>query len=266
VPIALPERAEMLVELAHALAPPQWGRVLALAVARHDPDDPPEAAVAAYERTTEAMKEAVRSASRARRHFEGITCVEADVVEAIEKNVAQRKPEILLLGMSRLDRPENAEFLERVVGDHMRDVAIFRPSAETFSLAGVRRILVPVAGSSGHDPLRARVLGLLERARHREVTLLRVVGTEAERHGAERQLAELADDINASNHVVEVATDPLPSLLTHVSNSDLVIIGLSRRRGAPLFGHVVRSIAADSGTSLLMIARTTRATRKQVTG
>ncbi|MCA8925404.1 MAG: hypothetical protein KDD82_26580, partial [Planctomycetes bacterium] len=92
----------------------------------------------------------------------------------------------------------------------------------------------------------------------RDVTLWRAVRDEAERRGATERLAELAEDIRASAHRVEVSADPAELLVTEAADFDLVIIGLSRQPGTPLFGHVVRAIAAQPHTALLMIARTKR--------
>ena len=255
VPLANPARSDVLLTLAHALAPPGWGRVLALSVARHDPSEPPEAGAAAYDRSQEAMRKAVLAACRLERHFEGVVMVEREVEPAIRRAIRERRPEVVVFGMSHLEAPDSTALLERVVAQAACDVVILNAPPE-FAPHQVQRILVPVAGAGGHDPLRAQILGTFERAKAREVTLLQVLTDPARRAAAAERLAELADDLGGARCEVEVAQDPEQALLARAADSDLVVIGLNRRPGAPLFGHVVRAIAARAEVPLLMIART----------
>ena len=62
--------------------------------------------------------------------------------DLIKRTIRERRPEILLLGMSSLDTPESTAFLERVVSDSPLDVAILS-APEGFSLQDVQRVLPP---------------------------------------------------------------------------------------------------------------------------
>ncbi|RMG09666.1 MAG: amino acid permease [Planctomycetota bacterium] len=256
VPLANPARAAALTSFAYALAPQGWGRVLGLTVVTHDPQGAvPEEFSAKLEAAQAAQRAAAHRASELGIGFEGVLTVDADFVRATRRLIRERAPEVVLFGMSRLDRPGSGGFLERVVADSPSDVVILN-APEDFSPDRVERILVPVAGAASHDPLRARVLGMLERAKPREVTLLRVVSKPEEAPAAAKQLAELAEDLGAARHLVEVG-DFLPILLTHARQADLVVLGSSRRPGTPLLGSFVRTLAAEPDVCLLALARRT---------
>ena len=77
-----------------------------------------------------------------------------------------------------------------------------------------------MAGGSGHDPLRARVLGLLQREHCHQVTLLRILPHESARAAATRQLEALGEDLGGARCVVEVDADPIAVILRHAREFD----------------------------------------------
>ena len=257
VPLANPDRAETLVRFASALVPRRFGRLLALTVAVHDPDGRPGEGVVAYERTQSAMRRAVDTTCRLKRPFEGAMVLDADVPEAVARVIAERDPEVVLLGMSKLDAEAGTRMLERVIAAAEADVVVLN-APPTWNPDEVRSILVPVAGQGGHNPLRARVIGMFQRERACEVRLIRVVRSEAEQAKARALLEHVKDDLGSEHGEVVVSGNAAREVIQRSKDVDLIVLGLSRDAGRQrLVGDFVRLIAAEAECPLVAIARAT---------
>ncbi|MGE0710382.1 MAG: amino acid permease [Planctomycetota bacterium] len=260
VPLANPARAEALVTLGNALAPRRTGRVLALSVAQYDEEqDSPEQGVAAYERGQAAVRKAVEVSCKVGRPFEGVVLLAPDVAKAIARTAAEREPEAVLLGMSGLDTAEGTRLLERLMAQTHADVVVVEAPLE-WRPEAVRRILVPVGGETGHDPLRARLLGMFRREHEHEVTFLRVLRPGDDRVRAEEDLRELAADLGYGPEqcAIEVSEDAAATLVTRSRDVDLIVLGLGRPRGTgPRISPFVQRIAREAVCPLIAIGHPT---------
>ncbi|GIW72050.1 MAG: hypothetical protein KatS3mg102_1592 [Planctomycetota bacterium] len=255
VPLANPERAEALMSFAHALAVPGAGRVLALGIAAHAGE--PAGALAAYDRVQAALRRALAASARHGRGFEAVVRLEPDVPAGIAAVVRERHPEVLLLGMSRLEEPAGTALLDQLIEQTAADLAILQAPAGWELDASVRRVLVPVAGQASHDRLRARVVGTLVREGARTVRLLRVLAPGADRTRAEQLMLLEAEDMGLSHAqctIVEAA-DAAAAVLEHAAAADLLVLGLGRRRGRRvLIGEFVLQVARHAPCPLLALA------------
>lgn len=259
VPLANPDRADTLMTLANGLAPRRAGRVLALAVASHQGELPDaEEGLVAYERCQEALRKAVVASCRAQRTFEAVVMLAADVAKTISKVAAERQPEVVLVGMSRLDAESGgSRLIERLVVRSNADLVVVE-APPSWGPSGLKKILVPIGGRTSHDPLRARLLGVLTRESEHEVEVqfLRVVRDEAEQPRALMQLHDLAQDLGRSPEDcrVQVSQDAGGAIIAAAESADLIVMGLTAQAGKPLIGPFVERLAGEASCPLIAIA------------
>jgi len=232
VPIANPDRAEALLRFAYALAAPGVGRVLVLTVVPQDPTKGGEAGLAAFSRVQAALPRCVEAACRMGRTFEGTVLVVKDVRDAIARTAAERAPETVLLGMSNMAQAGGLALLEGIIGSTSADVAVLN-APPGWSLDGVRRVLVPVAGGAPNDPLRARVLGTLLREGGRNARILRVLAPGDDRGDAERDLHRQAEDLGLGpdSCLIEEGSDAVAVIVSQSAEADLLILGFGAQDG-----------------------------------
>lgn len=261
VPLANPTRAETLLTFADALAPRSVGRVLALAVAPHDPGkDTTPAGQAAFDRACVPMRVAAAAACRLERPFEGSILLAQDVAAAVTRVAGERRAEIVLLGMSSLEDSAGTGLLQKLIAGSGADVVVLK-APETWNHGAVRRALVPVGGEARHDALRARIVALLQRGGQTEVTLLRVIRSEEQRAEARTYLEDVADDLGLprSSAVIELAADPAAAVIARGQAADLVVLGLGAGQGRQAeVGPFVLRIAREVSCPLVAIARRPR--------
>lgn len=255
VPLANPDRAEALVWLGNALAPRRTGRVLALAVAPYDEEAEPEQGVEAYRRSSQALERAVAASCQVARPFEAVVLLAPDVVKAISRTAREREPEAVLLGMSQLDSEQGTKLLERLLERTSSDVVVVNSPVD-WRPEQVQRILVPVGGETGHDPLRARLLGMFRRyGQDVEVTFLRLLRPDQDRERAESQLHDLAADLGygPAQCALESAEDPAGRLIERSRETDLLILGMGgARQGARISPFLLR-VAREAACPLIAI-------------
>lgn len=260
VPIVNPSNAVPMVDVATALTPPGFGRVLLLSVvsssAGWDSDETPPA----LEVSLAVIRGALTASFARNLAPEALTTVAADPWAEIARVVRLHRCESLLLGLSNLGEPGLERRLENLMGQVPCDVAILRaPSG--WLLRNVRRVLVPLGGRGGHEELRARLLASIHRVGARQITLLRVVAstaTDRERQRATAELRRVArDEVPGEAEIVVVADDdPAGVVAQRAKHADLVILGLrhagQRRR---VFGDLALRVARETQSGIIMITR-----------
>jgi amino acid transporter len=261
LPIANPANAAGLVALANVITPPVVGRVVLLSVMRR-----PEAAALEGGATppvlinAEAVVRAALVTSLASGHApETLLTVADEPWSEIARVARAQHCECLLLGLSSLEDPRGVARLDTLLNEVDCDVMVLRaPSG--WSLASVGRIVAAVGGRGGHDDVRARLLGSLDRSSHRELVFVQVVAAStpmAERRQLERQLHAFAQEETHGQPRAEVVAhdDVVEALTGFVGPSDLFILGLQQRRGQRLFGEVAVRVARGTEAAILMISR-----------
>jgi len=259
VPIASPDRAEPLMRLAGALAAPGIGRVVTLSIAPYDPADMATTGPQAYERSEAALRRAVNAACTLGRPFEAVFLLAPDVTEAIAHFATDRRPETILLGMSSLDETRGTALLDRIIARTTADVVVLKAPAH-WTIPEVRHVLIPVGGETPHDPLRARVLGMLLQNPKRTASILRVLRPGEDRERALRHLMLQADDLGLppTSCIVEESEDAVAAITHHAQNADLLMLGLGRHR---LIGRFAMAVVGGVSCPVIAMAQALRSKR-----
>lgn len=257
LPIANPDSAVGLVSIAHALTPPNIGRVLLLSVIRKTDGDPGEE----LKKTQAALGQTLTASFRQDMYPESLATVATDPWGEIARVARTRDCRSLLLGMSKLDEQSpTAGHLEKLMSDVDSDVVVLRANAE-WQLENAKRILVPVGGKGYQDELRARMLGSLSRTAEREVTYLRVLSgkvDDGDFKRIEKELKRFAQgEAPGFNRVVLVRSEnAMDEVIKECEKSDLTIIGVQRLgRRKKLFGNFAMQVVKQTSKALMLISR-----------
>jgi nucleotide-binding universal stress UspA family protein len=249
-----------MVTLAHALVPPDIGRVLMHTVVVPPEDWRPDENPRPFERAQAVLRELLTAAVKVGARAETMITVASKPVVEIARVARIHNCQSVLVGLSEISEEDRGTRVERLLGTADADIVVLR-SRPNWQLAEVKNILVPVAGRGGHDRLIARLLGSLLRTGQREVTLLRVLPARASRQEcrrAQREVSKLAEDevSGAATAVVQQSDDPVSTIAEHAERCDLLIMGVQRLdRRRKLFGNVIRQIAARTTTPMLVVSR-----------
>ncbi|MCP3904939.1 MAG: amino acid permease [Planctomycetes bacterium] len=264
VPIANPDHAEAMVEVASALAAPGAGRVLLLNVVKLDAPDEAQRVDLELAAAQDVLRESLLASVSAGLNPEALTTLASSVWPEIRRVARARDCESLLLGLSRLEDDQIDVPVESLMRTVDRDTVVLRTVAG-WRLANVRRILVAIGGRGHHDVLRARLISSLCRGAEREITYLRVVrpAETAERCRAiHRAATRLALDEARGRAEVKVvpSADAAATISEEAATHDLVVLGLQRRRRrrrrrGRIFGGVATRIARETRCAIIMISR-----------
>lgn len=259
VPIAKPDSAAGLVEVANALAPPKSGRVLLLSVVQ-----PPGAwhrgDLAQQLLDVEAILNQTLSLSlSAGSNPEWLTTIASDPWSEIRRVARLHRCESLLLGLGTVTSESVETHVEDLISAVGSDVVILR-APQGWKLSTARRVLVPVGGRRDQSKLRARLLGSLCRDADREIVYSRILteGTpESARKKARRQVTSLAsDEVSRGAEVQVLEGDDVVGILSDQSSDfDLLVLGVqrqgSRRR---VFGSMTRELVKATTCPLILIS------------
>ncbi len=258
VPMANAANAASMVAVAHAVAPPGYGRVMLLNVVHPPktwtPGEPPSSLAAAESVVREAL-----TASFA----EGLTpqallTVSAHPLEEIRRVARTLHCDSVLLGLRDLSASANEEAFDRLLDRVPSDVLLLRaPPGWKFREAA--RVLVAIGGRGRHSPLRARLLGSLRRIRVPQTTYVSVLavdtGPEAVQRMKRRLEVQAEDEMGGiAEVVVECAADPAAEIIRRAEDADLLILGLYQEAGRHLrLSPFLLRIARETDCALLVL-------------
>jgi APA family basic amino acid/polyamine antiporter len=260
VPIANPNNAEAMITLANALVPAEIGRVMAQTIVAVPEDWQPQDDPGPVQTLHAVHHELLRVAARTKIHVETLTTVAPQPMAEIARAAALHRCDSVLVGLSNISADSRGQQLEGLLGMLDSHVVVLRSRAN-WRPADARRILIPVAGRSEQQHLRAMLLGSLLREHERDVTFLRVLPTAASADDvarARRDLNRLAADEVRRPCNIEVVQhdDAMQTVIEHAADSDLVIVGVQRlSRRNKLFGKFTLRLAQETTCPLLVISR-----------
>jgi amino acid transporter/nucleotide-binding universal stress UspA family protein len=261
LPIANPKNARSLVEVANALAPTEFARVLLLTIVRA-PREGAGDPLAQLADAQNAVREALLASYSAGHAPEALITAAAQPWPEIRRVAEEHDCESLLIGLSEKgDAPLDRE-LEDLINDVDCDVAVMRAPAD-WRVGGAKRVLVPVGGRGEEHELRARLLATLCRDMPREIRFLTVMSpTAGEEEVAEqvRMVTRVSDlNIPGVSTRVEVVRgeDPSAAILAEAATSDLLVLGLrqSRSTGRKVFGKVTLRIARSAPCAVILLSK-----------
>ena len=260
VPIANPASAGAMISTATALAPPGTGRVLLLSVVIAPSEDVPEQWKTRILNAQMVLRQSLTASVQEQINPEALTTIATRPWNEIIRVSRLHRCESILLGFTRIEEGILGSDLEDLMTEVNSDVVVLKAS-EDWQLGQVKRVLVPVAGQSVHDVLRARLLASLCRISAREITYLKILSPNTaaksvlrSKHALERLAAEETTS-GVKIHVIQ--DDDVAGVISSYSErADLVILGLRRvGRKRKAFGEITMEIIRRTSCAIIMINR-----------
>lgn len=252
-PIANPASAEGLVSVAHALAPPEVGRVTLLTVVARD-----AAHDAGLTNAQRVLGASLRASLGLGLTPQALTSVADDPWDEIARVARTLDCESLLLGLSDLDDAATLERVDALVTGVRSDVVVLR-APPGWHLERCRKVVVPVAGRADQERPRARVLASLARLADPEVELVRLLPADADDAAcarARRDLERRAEhrQLGRVRCVATPAADPVATLAARAADADLLVLGMPRRDAEQrALGGFARAVASATPTSCAVL-------------
>ena len=269
LPIANPKTARSMVEVANALAPSKYARVLLLAIVRTDSDESTSRPLARLADAQDAVREALTASYVDGHAPEALITAASQPWKEIRRVADEHRCESLLVGLPKAHDPSFEDQLETLVNDVDCDVALMR-APEDWRIGNSRRVLVPVAGRGDAAELRARLLGTLCRELPRELVFMAVLPTNAnddELAEMVKSVSHMADMNIPTKPTVEVvrSDDPAAAILVEAARCDLVILGLRQsRQGRRMLGTINRRVAFEAPCAVMLLARRMQGVSAQI--
>ncbi|MFW6346973.1 MAG: amino acid permease [Cyclonatronaceae bacterium] len=260
LPISNPANAQSMVFVANALAPPVVGRVMLLSIVIPPDETSPSLVQKQLQGRQNALQQALMASISEQMKPDALTTIAREPWGEIARVAEEHNCRSILLGLSSLSESQTTENLEKLIHQVRCDVAIFRQPSVGWNITRARRILIPVAGFSDHDALRARIAGSLWRASQPEMHFVQIVPEETDAatfQRNEKALKRFSTRIIPGSTTAEVLrhNDPKAALLEQARAHDLVIIGLGKTKdGRRIFGDLSLSLARQTSTGLIFIS------------
>jgi len=259
LPVTNPANAESMVFVADALAPPVVGRVLLLSIIVPDreKDEVYDRLANSQEVTLHALLASFDSNIRP----DTLTTIADHPWEEIERVIKVHRCRSVLLGLSDLTDLKTNQNLEQLVKRVKCDVVVFRPPQSGWKVTDAKKILIPVAGFSSHDTLRARIAASLWRKTQPEITFLQILPSNTSQEIQKKNYKNLSRFsgriIPGKTEAKIVLTDDVKSeLIKQANEHDLVIMGLGKPGPKEkAFGNIALALAEKTETGLIYISK-----------
>lgn len=260
LPVANPASARALVDVANAMAPSKYARVLLLSIIErsHDDERDPRARLADALRV---VRKALTASYEDRQAPGALITTAEDPWEEIRRVAKDHTCESMLLGLGQI--PEEYHALEMKVEHLLEDIdcdVAFLHAPPGWQLSSVQRILIPVGGRGHGHELRARVLGSLCRSRSLELTFLTVLpesATDADMVDTRRSIKRLASYKVPGKTDIQVLTsaDAARTIIERAADYQLIVLGLGGTRwGQKIFGELAMRIAREAPCATMMLS------------
>lgn len=273
VPIANPERARRLVELAGRIARGCRGDVLALTVM-----DLPD--VSGYSEAEPFIGEAQRVLNRAQRiavqqklPLSSLLKIGRSASHEIVQVAIENRCDLILLGYKKEEDPLENSVIHRVISHQPCDMAILK--SDNVSVNTFHRILIPIAGREVHDQLKVRLVHCLYQEESSRITLMTVIppGSSAARRQAAMVMPKRATQIYQipeANLAVDEHAQAAQAIIARAADHDLMVLGMREEPWFKsfFFGTLAQQVAGQvQSATLLTKAWSPRKTRvKRIIG
>lgn len=257
VPIANPDRAKPLIELAGRIASGSRGEVLALTVV-----DLPD--VTGYcdadpfvDKAQLALNKAQQIAVAQKIHFSSLLKIGRSAADEIVQVAKENKCHLILLGYKKDEDPLENSVIHRVISHQPCDVAILK--SNVVSIETFKRVLIPIAGKEIHDRLKVRVVHCLFQPGVTRISLMTAIppGAGASRRQAVLDVLKRAAkvyQIPEADFIIHEHTQPAEAIIERASDHDLLVLGMREEPWFKsfLFGTVAQQVAGRVNCSTLL--------------
>jgi nucleotide-binding universal stress UspA family protein len=251
LPVANPATARSMVEVANALAPTEFARVLLLAIVR-SPRSKSGDPLARLADAQDAVRQALTASYLGGHAPEALITAATEPWAEIRRIADEHQCESLLLGLP----PKADRNFDELLAAVDCDVAMMR-APDDWQIGRATRVLVPLRERPEDDDLRARLLGTLCRESPREIVFLTVVPEHAsdEELAAMRRVALRYADLHIPMTAVIQAVrsaDPAKAILDAATSCDLLVLAAGRS-----LSERVRRIAREAPCAVMLLSRRT---------
>lgn len=232
VPIARPDTAAQMLELASSLVDPEEGKVIALTVGITDEG----------EKTAERM-EAIEPIIAQFEHVELVTQIASSITRGILDGAREQRAELLIMGVHRSDRRsvELGRVVENIIEAAPCNVIIYR----TGDYTDFKRVVVPLDNNTMTG--MALHLGTLLAASHdtpiSTPIIQRDYSSTREKEEFFRETLSVLDDEQIAKREYIQGRTPGEVLLGRLDERDMLVLGFSQRANLELeFGRDLSDI------------------------
>lgn len=232
VPIARPDTAAQMLELASSLVDPEEGKVIALTVGINDEG----------EKTAERM-EAIEPIIAQFEHVELVTQIASSITRGILDGAREQRAESLIMGVHRSDRREVelGSVVENIIRAAPCNVMIYR----TGDYTDFKRVVVPLDNNAMTG--MALHLGTLLAASHNTPITTPIIqrdySSTREKEAFFRETLSVLDDEQIAKQEYIQGRTPGEVLLGKLDERDMLVLGFSQRANLELeFGRDVSDI------------------------
>jgi len=259
LPIADPKHARGLVEVANALAPTEYARVLLLSIVqapKSGSGDP----LAQLAEAQSAVTQALTASYTAGHAPEALITAASEPWTEIRRIADEHACESLLIGLPAETDDTYERGLEELMNELDCDIAAMRAPAD-WTITKAKRVLVAVGGRGEEHELRARLLGTLCREMEREIVFVTVIPASADEDTLTSTVrsvtkqSEMRIPVKPSVEVIR-SDDAVGAILTAAERADLLILGIGRgRSNRKTVGVFNRRLAYDAKCAVMLLAR-----------
>jgi len=250
VPLANPQRASELVEMAGRIAGVSQGDVIALTVV-----DLPD--VTAYSEAEPFMQEGQRVLKIAQRiaieknvPLTSLLKVGRLAGQEIVNTAKEQNCDLILMGYKKEEDPLENSIIHSIIDKQPCDIAILKGDR---AIAGpIEKVLLPIAGREVHDNLKVRLSHSFYRESECEFTFLTVIPPNAnnlQKQRAQEALERAGKIYNIPNtqFVLETNDDVATAIIDHAENKDLLMLGMQQEQWVQsfFFGSVAEQVAGQ---------------------
>lgn len=258
LPLANPDNARSLVEVANAIAPTEFARVLLLTIVRAAKSGQGDA-VAELAAAQDAVRQALTASYASGHAPEALLTSASEPWPEIRRIADEHQCESLLVGLPDKADATYERSLETLLDGLDCDVAMMRAPAD-WRISTAKRVLVAVGGRGEEHELRARVLGTLCREQPREILFLCVVPAAADASEvsaafrATTRLATMKIPVKPTVTILQ-SDDPAAAILAESARFDLLLLGVRSRAGRKMLGSFNRRLAFEARCAVMLLSR-----------
>lgn len=256
VPIARPDTAAQMLELATALIDPEEGKVIALTVGINDEG----------EATSERM-EAIQPIVDEFEHVELVTQIASSITRGILDGAREQRAEALIMGVHRSDRREVVlgSVVENIISAAPCNVLIYRTGDHN----NFERVVVPLDNNS-MTGMALHVGTLLATSRDATIStpiIQRDYSSTREKEEFFRETLAVMDDEKIGKREFVQGRTPGEVLLNKLGEQDMLVLGFSQKANLDLeFGRDISDILLRRSKGPVLLYSQILEERDTVTG